>query len=781
MEQNKKIVNIAKGGDDALNLEELLQDCIIHWKWFVISVIVCVGIAFIYSIVTPFTYQLSAKVLIKTDQKSSSLVSKMGDVAQMFGMDGISASDNIEDEVGVIASHTMMKQMIMDLGLHTSYKISGFLSDEDLYDNSPIIVEVNKNLIDTLTKSFSFKVKVNKDNGIKITGKLGENGLGTFETSILPYTLHTSYGDAIFKESKNGKKEKIPYTLLIKVDGGDFATEQFQKKIGIGLVNKKSNFIAFSTQDGNVVRGKDILNRLIDLYNEDALADKNKAAINTGKFIRERLDLLVQDLSAVEKSVEDYKRENQLVDISTEAELSIRKMSEMKDQSVGFEVQLSLIKMVEDYVKDPSNKYKLLPTGLGIPDDLSKEIQGYNELLLQRSSYMRDLNSTNPVIQSLNEQLDLMQKNILASIQTVRRDVLKTKEKWDVEGNSLLSRVKNMPKQEREFIEIQRQQTVKSELYLFLLEKQEENALTLASTIPKAKIIDEAFALTKPVWPRKKVILAFSLIIALLLPIIILKLKDFLTFKITDIVQLEKLTSIPVLGEVCLNKSKESVVVKEGKTSSIAELFRLIRTNIRFILTKPDEKVIIITSSISGEGKTFFVINFSMSLSLMKNKRIVMVGLDIRNPKLVEYLSLTALTSKGMTSYMASETIKPEDIIIPSGLHANLSVIPAGPVPPNPAELLLSERLDELFAYLRVHYDYIVVDSAPVGMVSDTFTLNRISDATIYLCRANYTSKSHLKFVESIVQNERLKKVSLVINGTTTKTGYGYGYGNKNK
>lgn len=776
MEHKNK--EITTSGPEGLDLDELLQRYIKHWKWFVVSVLVCVVLAVIYLKITPTTYNLSAKILIKMDEKSGGISSKMGDMAKMFGMGGgLSASDNVDDELGIIASHSMMKQMILDLGLHTSYKLSGFLVDDELYNNSPIIAEFDKNVIDTLSKPFSFKVKMKEDKTLQIKAKVDKEDIGTFNVATLPYTLHTDYGDVIFKYSQAGREKKVPYTLLIEIYGADFTAEEFQKTVGIGLASKKANIISLTTQDKIIPRGKNILNKLIELYNEDALNDKNKAVLNTQQFINERLGLLTQDLTSIEKSLETYKRENQLIDIPTEAELSLKKMENFKNQSVGMDVQLSLLKMVEDYVKDPGNKYKLLPAGIGVPNEVVDKIELYNELLLQRSAYLRDMNESNPVILSMNEQLDLMQKNIIKSVDNIKRDVIKTKDGWMKEQGNLLSRVREMPKQEREFIEIQRQQKVKAELYLFLLEKNEENALKLASATPKAKIIDEAFALTKPVWPRKKVLLGLSLIIALILPIIIISLKEFLTFKIEDKEHLERLTKLPVLGQVCLNKSGESVVVKDGVTSSIAELFRLIRTNIQFVLTKQEEKVIIVTSSIPGEGKSFFVVNFSMSLSLIKNKKVVMVGLDIRNPRLAEYLSLPA--SKGVTSFLVAEDMKPEDIIIPTNLHPNLYLIPAGPIPPNPGELLLSERLDKLFEYLRANYDFIIVDTAPISVVSDTYTLDRISDTTIYLCRAHYTNKSYLKFVNNVVRENRLKKLSLVINGTTASSGYGYGYGQK--
>lgn len=775
--------NLQKTTNNSVDIGELISFYLKYWKWFALSIFLCAAIAILYIKVVQPTYQLSSNILIKTNEKSgaSSLIAGSSMMKSM-GLGGLSGSRNIDDEVGILASHTLTKQMIMSLDLYKSYRLAGFFADKALYLDSPIVTEIDKNIIDTLSTSMKFNIKVNKDKSIKITGKIAKKKIDPIKTKQLPYTFHSAYGDVTFAYSSNPdavKPESSSYTVIASINGADVATESFQKKIGIGLANKRSNIISLGTQDKIIPRGKDILNKLVELFNLDGLKDKHEEAVNTDIFIKDRLNIITSDLQKIEHAVEGFKKDNQLIDAKAEAELSLRTMETMKARLTDLEVRLSLVKMIEDYVKNPANQYKLLPAGLGVPDGLSKQILEYNEILMQRSSFLQDMHESNPTIVSLDEQIELLQKNIVGSVENVKRDIQKTKDTWQREERSLSSEINKMPTQERQFIEIQREFEIKNALYLFLLERQEENALTLASSTPKAKIIDKAFALNKPVAPKKKIILLVALLMGALLPILFLYLKQLLNFKIEDKTQVEKLTNVPVLGEICLDKREETIVVKEGETSSIAELFRLLRTNMQFVLTGANEKVILVTSSISGEGKSFFVINFSMSLCLLKKKKVVMIGLDIRNPKLAEYLSLP--TSKGITNFLASETMKPEEVILDSNIHPNLSIVPAGPVPPNPAELLLSDRLDDFFAYLRENFDYVVVDTAPVGMVSDTFSLKRVSDATIYLTRAYYTDKSHLKLVETIVDSEKLKKVSLVINGTKTKQGYGYGYGQNEK
>lgn len=764
------------------NIGELVASYLPYWKWFLISILSCGFLSYIYVKINPKIYHISSNILIKTDDKGSSSSKLGGAMMKSLEFGGLSSSDNVEDEVGIIYSHTLVKQMIMDLGLYISYELDGFLKNEDLYQISPIVVDIDKNIIDTLSANFRLKLHVDKNKGIKITGKINKEKIKPIEVSQLPYVFHSDYGDLTFRYSDD-KNAFVPesnsYKLLVTVCNGNYIAEQYQKNIGVGAISKKSNIISLSTADYIKTRGEEILNTLVKLYNEDALNDKNLAATNTERFIGERLSILTEDLGKIEKTVESYRKNNLLIDGETQAKLSLQKMTDMQGTVLENEIQLSLVRMMEDYLKNPSNEYNLIPTGIGTPENLLKIIAEYNELLIQRVNYLRDMHETNPVILSLNEQIHLTQKNILASLESVKKDLLKTKENWKKEENALYSSLNDMPRLEREFLEIRREQEVKTELYLFLLEKYEENALTLASNTPKAKIIDYAYTHTTPISPKKYVILFIGLLLGALIPICFLYLKEMFKFKIENKNELERLTSVPILGEICLDKSGESIVVKDGVTSSIAELFRLLRTNINFVLTNKEEKVILVTSSVSGEGKSFFVINFALSLALMRNKKVVMVGLDIRNPKLAEYLSIPS--SKGITSYLASDSLKPEDIILHAQFHPNLSIVLASPIPPNPAELLLSDRIEEFFSYLRANFDYIVVDTAPVGMVSDTFTLNRIGDATIYLCRAHYTDKSHLKFVEQIVREDRLKKVSLVINGTTTKQGYEYGYGVKNE
>ena len=429
-------------------------------------------------------------------------------------------------------------------------------------------------------------------------------------------------------------------------------------------------------------------------------------------------------------------------------------------------------------MSDPQNKYSLMPFNSGLSDKSSIEaIQSYNELILKRLKLLQTAKPNSPTIKLIEQQIDANRENVQNTISNMKSGIEIALKDLHAQEKTFISRIKNMPTQEREFINIKRQQLIKEELYLFLLQKKEENAITLAVATPKGQIVDKAYNINKPVGATRLMLLSFSILIGLLLPIIYLYLRNIFKTKFGTRSELEALTDIPILGEICTNDTNENIVVKDGSTSPISELFRLLRSNIQFILNGKDEKVILVTSSTSGEGKSFISSNFAKTLALSR-KKVILIGMDIRNPRLGDYLKLQ--NKYGLTNYLATNTITIPEIIVPKVLHDNMDIILAGPIPPNPAELLSSEKLKGLIDELKQTYDYIILDTAPVGLISDTFNFAYISDMTIYVCRANYTTKDNIRYANTLVQNNRLKKMSFVINATNAKQGYGYGYGNKN-
>lgn len=761
----------SKEKQEFVKIDDLLIKYTRYWKWFVVSVVLAVSLGILYIKLVDPTYYMVANIKLRTEEEGAKIASSL---VRSFGLGGLAGSENIDDEASIMASQSHMRDMIYGLGLYTSYDLKKFPFDKSLYNTSPVVLEVDRPIVDTLSTFIEFDVKVKEDMSVEVKAEHADNNIGTY-SGALPAEVKTSFGDFRLEYSGEniGKKD---YRLNIILSGLNYSAEMFRNKVGIAPSDNSSNIIHLAIKDTDRGRGKDILNKLIELYNQDTKNERMEEAKNTANFIQERITLLASELGQLEKQLEDFKKKNNLVNLSDESKAFISKYQDIREKNTEINIQQDIANMLDSYITNPENRYELIPTNTGVPSGTLDAIRQYNTVLLERARLLQNTKESNPVIKNMDEQIDMLRKNVQTSIGSAQQDIAIRKRDWSGLAGEMNSRMSEMPRQEREYIELERQRQVKSELYVFLLTKMEEAQLTLASTTPKAKIIDEAYNAWKPVAPRKKMVFGIALLLGFIVPVIVIYLLDVFKVKLTSKQELEDNTDLPVLGEISLDKESEHVAVAEGISTSTAELFRLVRTNLQFILKK-DEKVILVTSSISGEGKSFFTVNLAISFSLIKNKKVALVGLDIRNPKLAEYLSVKQ--RNGITMYLASDEMKPEEIIIHKpDLHPNVYFVPAGPIPPNPAELLLGERLDEFFSYLRANFDYIIVDSAPVGMVSDTFSLDRVCDATVYLFRANYTNKSYLKFAESIVRDEKLKKLSLVMNGTTTKSAYGYGYNN---
>lgn len=764
-----------KAKSEFVNVGDVIIKYSHYWKWFLASLFLAGLVAVGYIKTVDPTYNIVANVKLRTEEEGAKIASSL---VRSFGLGGLSGSDNIDDEAAVMASQSHVRNMIYNLGLYASYDLKKFPFDKSLYKETPVLIKVDREILDSLSYNIEFKVKVNEDKTVEIEAETEDDGeVGNYK-GTLPTSVQTMYGSFYFDYTQKHISGKS-YKMDIYLSGLNYMAEEYRSKIAMGPAGTKSDIISLNIWDTDRERGRDILDKLIELYNEDTKNDKNEEAENTARFIQERISLLALELSGLEQKLEEFKSDNRLVNIDAESEAFISKYQDLQERNTELKIQQDITQMLDNYLSDSNNKYELIPRNTGVPSNAAEAISSYNTAIMERSRLLQNTTENNPVVKSLDEQIDLLRKNVQENIKNAQKDLSVRRRDWSSLEGEMQSRMERMPRQERQYIELDRQRRVKSELYVFLLTKMEETQLTLASTTSKAKIIDAAYNTYKPVAPRKKVVLGIALLLGIMIPVIVIYILEVFKTKIFTKEELEDATSIPVLGEIGLDKEVGNIAVADGLTTSTVELFRLVRTNLQFILKK-DEKVILVTSSISGEGKSFFTVNLAISFSLIKNKKVALVGLDIRNPKLTEYLSIKK--KEGLTLYLASEDVKAEDIIIHRpDLHPNIYVIPAGPIPPNPAELLLGDRLDEFFAYLRQNFDYIIVDSAPVGMVSDTFSLNRVIDATVYLFRANYTNKSNLKLAESIVQEEKLKKVNLVINGTTTKSAYGYGYGNASK
>ena len=520
-------------------------------------------------------------------------------------------------------------------------------------------------------------------------------------------------------------------------------------------------------------RGIDVLNKLVDLYNKRCQLEKDETALNTAKFIDERLAIIYNELSTSEADIEQYKKNNNLVDVEVQARQLLSKKESYEGRAIQYETQRELLKMILNFLNDKNNSSSMIPFNPNM-GELVDPISEYNKIVVQRINMSASARPDNVMLKELDNQIASVRENLITSIGEALKSVEASLAASNKERNSALSNINDVPSMEREYRELFRRQTIKNSLYTFLLEKREENALVLAATTPKGKIVDNAYSSVKPIEPKTSIVLFTALLFSIVIPIFLIYLKQLFNTKFSTQDELQEIARTPVIGEICHNRHKRKLVVRPQKTSSIVERFRLIRTNIQFMLSKESNNVILVTSSVSGEGKSFVSTNIAASFALL-GKKVALVGMDIRSPKLAEYLELKA--APGVTAYLSKNNVTIDEIAQKLPEIDGLDVYVGGVIPPNPSELLQSERLSQFINELRQRYDMVFIDSAPVAMVSDSLSLVGHADAVVYVTRANYTKRSLVKYANDLVARGQLRNVAMVINDTTPSLSAGYGYG----
>ena len=740
------------------------------WYWFAISAFVCLSLAFIYATVKKPVYLVKSNILIAQDD--SNIMSGMGGFGQLFGTSGY-----VDDEVFVVSSHTVLRDVVKDLKLNKSCVVKeGLLKSREYFKKYPVDIITDTDIADTLSVSLKFNLKVDEDGVASVEVKDSQKDVvADLENQKFPITVETKYGVFTIKKTADYKEgESLKAKLYFS--GYDDAAESLKEDLDIYIASKKSNVIQIEMETTDVDKAKLILNDIVKYYNVRGVEQRSEQSRLTLDFLDSRIQLIAQDLTDSEADVEGYKKNQGIVDVATEATYQTTKKGKFEGELVQAEIDLNIMQMTKEFLADSKNKYELIPTTVS-DETVKAGITNYNELVLSRMNLVRTAKEGNIALSKMNDRIDALSANINTSLDRAIAQQNKVISDMRLQLGVTDSRLGNIPTQERQYRDIKRKQTIKEQLYLFLMQRREDTALMIANTTPKGVIVDKAFSLSEPVTMKKRMILLLAFVFSLILPPLILVIKKVLRNKFDTKDELKKLTDIPVIGEICKDNTGDNIVVKQGSVSTVAELFRAVRSNLQqFFLSGEDDKVVLMTSTVSGEGKSFVSVNLAQTLAITNNDlKVLLVGMDIRKPRIAEYLSISS--SKGLTDYVARTGMNLDDVIQknPNGLA--FDVITSGPIPPNPAELLLSQRVDDMFAELRKRYDYIVVDTAPVGLVSDTLTLSRIGDATIYVCRANYTTKTDIQYANSIYEEGRLKKMSIILNDTIVRKGYGYGYG----
>lgn len=741
-----------------------------YWWLFLLSLIACISLAFVYLKIAKRVYNVKAVVLVAQDDNGAGAGASLLKSMKLMGQ-----GSKVDDEMVVFSSQELCTQVVKQLKLNRSYieDKGWFKPERDHYNSSPIEVIAPEEMYDTLS-SVKFKIDVDKAGRTNIKATSGKHKLADVKGATLPTTLKTVYGTFAIKATEKFKQGKECH-ITARLTGNQILGERLNKRIKVKLASKKSNGINLSIAENNTSRGIDILNTLMDLYNDRGQREKDEQAINTAKFIDERLALIYKGLTSSEADIESYKKAHKIVDPELQIKSAVAKQ-ELSDRAiVKLETNKQLLGMVRDFVSNPANKHSYIPFEVD-SSAASGSIRAYNNLLAKRQELAQSAKGDNLALKQLDEQIDAMHGNVLQGINSSIKGVDMQLNKMRSQANMTASEMGQVPTEEREARELLRQQGIQNTLYTFLLEKREENALVLAATTPKGKIVDHAYAQTTPISPNRMVVLVMALLASLLLPLLLVYLKDLFTTKFSNQDELEEISQVPFIGHIHHNRHNTQLVVKEGKTSAIVELFRYVRNNLQFMLNKEDDKVILVTSSVSGEGKSFISTNIASSFALL-GKRVALVGMDIRSPKLATMLDLQEVP--GVTSYLSRSDVTLDQIAQPCREVNGLDVFVGGAIPPNPSELLLSDRVKDMFRDLRERYDVIIVDSAPVAMVSDSFALDKYSNATVYVTRANYTKRNLIKFMNRIAANKQLKNMCVVLNDTkpSNDNTYGYGYG----
>lgn len=742
-----------------------------NWYWFALSCVIFGGLGVLTYLSKTYKFTVDAQIMLNSNENENSFMPQ----SELMGMMGVSGMKNTEDEIEVLTSRDKIAEIVRTLDLQTEYRKKDQLRWVGQYPHRDISINYAPMLLDTTSRAIKVFVKVRKkDYSVKV--KFGKHLKSKHIVTDLTEPFNTCIGPMSFtihrpEEIEIGDKfEMSTLPMLLRVN-------EYKNAITAALIKKESNVINISTVTDMPGRAKDFILMEIDLYNQDVANDKNMMASSTAIFLDERIALLKKDLLDSETEIARYQEEQDIVDFGMESELSIQEGTEYRKRLAEVETQLHLVQFVEEFLADTSKTASIIPANLGLYDEsLVKTIEQYNALVMKKSRVVRTAGVENPILKQIDMQLAMVCGNLEVTLNNVRQTLSIKKadlqERYDIAKLGLGS----TPGVRMKYVEMLREKRIKEELYLFLSRQREENALTLASAVVPVKVIATPQVNPTPVSPKLKIYGLFFLILGLGCPLGIMILYDVMNNRISnDYKELEKKLKVSFGGMLVKNHRGEHVAVREGENSVSAELFRTLRTNIRFMQPVSEAcPVMLVTSSVNGEGKSYVATNLAISMALL-GKKVALVGLDIRKPMLANYLNLP---SQGcLTSYLSDKSYTLEDTIVASSIR-NLDVLPAGVIPPNPSELLQSDRLDLLFAELRKQYDCVVIDSAPVALVSDTFLLNRVADMTIYVTRANYTTFDLIDFLNQTHEQQRLPKMIAVLNGVDAKQiGYGYGYG----
>ena len=797
-ENLKEIVE--QNEESSFSFQAIFAMLILNWQWFLLSLFICVCGAMIYLRYTAPVYQMSAKMLIKDDDSRYRRGNNM--LANMQELGIMTNSAGIDNEVEILESGILARDAVIDLKLYTEYRRVGKITKPLIYKAQPVTVDIDTVTLsqwdrDMLYGLKSIQMSMVYDKGTyHVKGKtlLNRVETSTFQKKIskLPVSIKTNYGLLIFTKNQDfvgnedGKEEEIEdgTEFIVTITPPMSVANSYVSRLSVEPTTKMTSIAKITLTDIHPLRGLDFLNQLAICYNRQANADKNEVALRTEEFINGRLEKIDAELGSTEDALENYKKRNSVTQLQMDATQSLQMSSQYATKLAEANSQIQLLDYLREFIDRPENQYKIIPSNIGMTDAASTTlITTYNKTVQDRNRLLKSVSEHAPQVQTLTSTLDDLLSSIRSALLQARRSADITRQGVQNQYTRYQSRIGSTPEQERVLTQIGRQQEVKSGLYLLLLQKREENSISLAATANKGKLIDEP-QYNGQVSPKKAIILLVALILGLAIPFIVLYILQFLRFRIEGRDDLLKMTQLPIVADIPVAsdnvKTSAGIVVHADKNNQIDEIFRSLRTNIQFMM-KDDEQTILFTSSISGEGKTFVAANLGVSFALL-GKKVILCGMDIRKPALGRLFSIPD-KKQGITNLLNKSTVTLGDVknqIVPSGVNDNLDLLLAGPIPPNPTELLARDSMNQVLEILKKEYDYIILDTAPVGLVADTMQLARYANVCCYICRADFTPKSNIAMLNGFAMGNKLPNLCIVLNGvdmSKKKYGYYYGYG----
>ena len=779
----------------SFNFQTIYTTFILNWKWFVLSVFICLGIGFLYLRYTTPIYNTKAKLLIKDDDNRSYRRGGIQGLESMSNLGIISNSYGIENEQEILTSTTIAEQAVRDLKIYVTYYIKGRIKKRLIYKKQPLNIDMDYAHLDRMNQPIKLSIKRNGNN-YKIKGtyftpidELTSSGPYEIDQTItnIPSVIRTKAG--IITITANGRyKLEDGETLIATIQSPRIASYKYVGALSVEQSSKTSSVLNISLNDQDINRGMDYLRQLVICYNGQANEDKNEIAAKTEEFINDRLAKISTELSSTDGALENFKRNNKVIELQLSAQSLAANTSNFEQKLNDANTQISLINSLIAFANRPGNKHQVLPSNVGLQDQASTSlINEYNKTALERNRLLRTASENSPVVSELTARLDDMSSSIEQALIQARKGLIIERDAIKSQLGQYTGEITKAPEQERILTQIGRQQEVKSGLYLMLLEKREENSISLAATADKGKLI-EAPQFAGKVSPKGSIIMLIALLLGVAIPSVIIYIINFFRYRIEGHEDVAKLTKLPIIADIVMAsdsaKTKADIVVHENQNNQMEEIFRSMRTNIQFML-KENENIIMFTSSTSGEGKTFTAANLSVSFALL-GKKVILVGLDIRKPRLAELFEINN-HHNGITPLLTMEEPTWEDIeeqTLPSGINDNLSLLMAGPIPPNPSELVSRPSLSKIFDILKQHYDYVLIDTAPVGLVTDTLQVGKYCNISVYMCRADYTPKASFNLINSLAEEGKLPNMCIGINGidlSMKKHSYYYGYGKYGK